>query len=54
MSHLVKSGSAEVTAGGVTSTTVFTAVCVCVCTLDGLNSEHKFRVWVTMVIYHFT
>uniref|UniRef100_A0A8C1QLB8 Eukaryotic translation initiation factor 4 gamma, 3a n=1 Tax=Cyprinus carpio TaxID=7962 RepID=A0A8C1QLB8_CYPCA len=29
---------------------VFTAVCVCsllcVCTLDGLNAEHKFRVWV--------
>ncbi len=29
---------------------VFT-VCVCsllcVCTLDGLNAEHKFRVWVT-------
>ncbi len=22
-------------------------VCVCVCTLDGLNAEHKLRVWVT-------
>ncbi len=30
---------------------VFTAVCVCVCvcTLDGLNAEHKFRVWVTIL-----
>ncbi len=27
---------------------VFT-VCVCVCTLDGLNTEHKFRVWVTIL-----
>ncbi len=26
---------------------VFTAVCVC--TLDGLNAEHKFRVWVTIL-----
>ncbi len=26
---------------------VFTAVCVC--TLDGLNAEHKFRVWVTVL-----
>ncbi len=26
-------------------------VCVhcCVCTLDGLNAEHKFRVWVTIL-----
>ncbi len=23
--------------------------CVCVCTLYGLNSEHKFRVWVTIL-----
>ncbi len=22
---------------------------VCVCTLDGLNAEHKFRVWVTIL-----
>ncbi len=22
--------------------------CVFVCTLDGLNAEHKFRVWVTI------
>ncbi len=28
---------------------VFTAVCVCVCTLDGLNPEHKFQVWVTIL-----
>ncbi len=26
---------------------VFTAVCVC--TLDGLNAEHKFRVWVNIL-----
>ncbi len=26
---------------------MFTAVCVC--TLDGLNAEHKFRVWVTIL-----
>ncbi len=26
---------------------VFTAVCVC--TLDGLIAEHKFRVWVTIL-----
>ncbi len=26
---------------------VFTAVCVC--TLDGLNAEHEFRVWVTIL-----
>ncbi len=24
-------------------------VCVCVCALDGLNAEHKFRVWVTIL-----
>ncbi len=30
------------TAPGVCSRCVFTAVCVC--TLDGLNAEHKFRV----------
>ncbi len=36
-------------------------VCVCsllcVCTLDGLNAEHKFRVWVTILGHmslHFT
>ncbi len=33
-------------APGVCSRCVFTAVCVC--TLDGLNTEHKFRVWVTI------
>ncbi len=27
---------------------VFT-VCVCVCTLDGLNAEHKLRVWITIL-----
>ncbi len=39
---------------------VFT-VCVCsllcVCTLDGLNAEHEFRVWVTILGHmsrHFT
>ncbi len=26
---------------------VFTAVCVC--TLDGLNAEHKFQVWLTIL-----
>ncbi len=34
---------------------VFTDVCVC--TLDGLNAEHKFRVWVTILgcmSRHFT
>ncbi len=33
---------------------VFTAVCV---HLDGLNAEHKFRVWVTILVHtslHFT
>ncbi len=30
-------------------------VCVCVSTLDGLNAEHKFRVWVTILGHiHFT
>ncbi len=31
---------------------LLTAVCVCVCVcvhLDGLNAEHKFRVWVTIL-----
>ncbi len=29
---------------------VCVCVCVCVCVhLDGLNAEHKFRVWVTII-----
>ncbi len=27
---------------------MFTTVCVCV-HMDGLNAEHKFRVWVTIL-----
>ncbi len=23
----------------------------CECTLDGLNAEHKFRVWVTILVH---
>ncbi len=39
-----------------TCTVVFTNIALqlsnhlyCVCTLDGLNAEHKFRVWVTIL-----
>ncbi len=28
---------------------VCVCVCVCVSTLDGINAEHKFRVWVTIL-----
>ncbi len=28
---------------------VCSLLCVCVCTLDGLNAEHKFRVGVTIL-----
>ncbi len=38
--------------------TVCVCVCVCVCVhLDGLNAEHKFRVWITILGHtslHFT
>ncbi len=34
-------------APGVCSQCVCVSPLLCVCTLDGLNAEHKFRVWVT-------
>ncbi len=34
---------------GCVFTAVCVCVCVCVCTLDGINSEHNFRVWVTIL-----
>ncbi len=39
------------TAPGVCSQRVCVCVCslLCVCTLDVLNAEHKFRVWVTIL-----
>ncbi len=37
------------TAPGVCSRCVCVFTAVCVCTLDGINAEHKFRVWVTIL-----